>query len=119
MIKKNDIAELVKNLKSYFMGELIPTKSAIIGMYDSDAWDAINWCTFYAETHSVVECDVEYLDDTAFGDCFKVCLTEYSSADHKFHKSEEYWPRDIVEGLKNEIVIDLWTTRKLGYSSTK
>ena len=92
MLTKKEISRLCGVLKSYYMGELIPS-SVVFGYYDSEFCEVANPQTMYAEGHSCVNCDVEYRyqPGSYLGEeCLVANITIYVG-DGKFCKSKEYW----------------------------
>lgn len=103
----NELNKYAKVLKDFFMGEFIPQSDSIRGMYDSEAWEAIDWSSHFAKTHCVVECVVEPAKEDYLGEGYWVDKTEYCPETHKFYRNREFWPMCVVKNMKNEIVIEM------------
>lgn len=108
MLNDKEIARLTKNLKDYYMGELIPPPEAIRGYYDREIWEVSDPCTMYAEEHGCVECYVEYIhyENAKYlaENVLAAHITLYVG-DGQFFKTVECWAADDVRRFKNEIVI--------------
>ena len=108
MLNDNEVARLTKNLKDYYMGELIPPAEAIRGYYDREMWEMSDPCTMYAEGHGCVECWVEYIhyENAKYlaENVLAAHITLYVG-DGQFFKTVECWNAEHVAQFKNEIII--------------
>ena len=104
-----EIARLAKNLKGYYMGEVVPPPEAIIGYYDSEVWEVADPCTMYRDGHGCIECNVEYIHDpkSFLGEnVFAAHIVTYIEGGH-FSRQTEYWAARHVAMFTNEIEISL------------
>ena len=101
------IAKLAKNLKAFYMGELVPPAEAIIGYYDAEVWEVADPCTMYKEGHHCIECDVEYIHNPGKSpflgeNTLAAHITLYIEGGH-FCRQTEYWDARHVAMFTNEI----------------
>lgn len=108
MLNDNEVARLTKNLKDYYMGELIPPVEAIRGYYDSEWFECGGGSSHYRDTRECVEVYVEYIhyENAKYlaENVLAAHITLYVG-DGQFFKTVECWNADDVRCFKNEIII--------------
>ena len=109
-LTKKEIARLTKNLKGYYMGEVVPPVEALLGYYDKEWWYEGNTpCTMYRDGHGCIECNVEYIHDpkSYLGENVFVAHVVIYIEGGRFCRKTEYWDARHVAMFTNEIEITM------------